>query len=109
MLLDRRNRIMTSAHHLTAIFFLAAISYGSFPALSETLPPESVRALAGRGDILALEEVLRRMQPPVDGEVIEVALKRENGRYLYKITALSSNGLYHEYLADAKTGASVKQ
>ncbi len=92
-------------HHIIAV--IAAILLSSGPALAETLPPESVRELVERGDILPLEEVLNRLQPAVDGDIIEVDLDRDGERYLYRIKALGQNGRYREYRADAKTGASA--
>jgi uncharacterized membrane protein YkoI len=80
---------------------------GSMPVLAETLPPENVRELVERGDILPLQEVLNRLQPAVDGDIIEVDLDRDGERYLYRIKALGPNGRYREYRADAKTGATA--
>lgn len=93
---------------LAAFCLLAAAMLAASPAPAETLPPEHAQVLAGRGAILPLAEVLRRMRPPVDGEIIEVALEREGSRYLYRIKALGHNGVYREYRADAENGASAK-
>ena len=63
--------------------------------------------LAGRGDILPLSEVTRRLA--IDGEIIGVVLHQEGGRYLYKIKVIGQGGQYRVYEADAKTGASAGQ
>ena len=76
-------------------------------ARAETLPAERALTLAEHGEILPLTEILNRLQPAVDGEIIEVALDRDGARYLYKIKALGRNGQYREYHVDARTGASV--
>jgi uncharacterized membrane protein YkoI len=96
-----------SRFHQFAIAFIAAGMFTGAPVRAETLPPESVRGLVERGDILPLEEVLCRLQPAIEGEIIEVNLDRDGERYLYRIKALGENGRYHEYRADAKTGASA--
>jgi uncharacterized membrane protein YkoI len=80
---------------------------GAISARAEALPAETARTLAEHGEILPLAEVLLRLRPAVNGDIIEVALDREGGRYLYKIKALDQNGQYREYRADARTGASV--
>jgi uncharacterized membrane protein YkoI len=79
---------------------------GAISARAEALPAETARTLAEHGEILPLAEVLLRLRPAVC-DIIEVALDREGGRYLYKIKALDQNGQYREYRADARTGASV--
>ncbi len=96
---------MTRAHSAVVLLLLlnAAGIAGSAGALAEALPPETARTLAAHGDILPLAEILNRAG--VDGEIIGVALHREDGRYLYKIKALSQDGRYREYQVDAKSGS----
>jgi uncharacterized membrane protein YkoI len=90
-----------------AIAVITAVMLAGPQALAETLPAGSARELVERGDILPLEEVLRRVQPAIEGEIIEVDLDRDGSRYMYRIKALGQNGRYREYRADAKTGASA--
>lgn len=66
------------------------------------LPPETAHALAQRGDILPLAEVLRRAG--FEGEILGVVLHRQDGRYLYKIKAIGLDGQYRELEADAQNG-----
>jgi uncharacterized membrane protein YkoI len=94
---------MTWAHSAVVLLLYAAAIAGSAGALAEALPHETARILAARGDILPLAEVLNRAG--VEGEIIGVALHREEGRYLYKIKALSQDGRYREYQVDAKSGS----
>jgi uncharacterized membrane protein YkoI len=100
---------MPRVQTLTALLVIAAAASGLAPARAETLPPEDVRVLVEHGDVLPLAEVLRRLDPAVDGEIIGVALDREGSRYLYKIKVLGLNGRYREYRADAKTGTSAPE
>jgi uncharacterized membrane protein YkoI len=81
----------------------AAAIAGGAQALAEALPPDTARTLTEHGDILPLAEVLTRAG--VEGDVIGVALHREDGRYLYKIKALGQGGQYREYQVDAKNGS----
>jgi hypothetical protein len=98
---------MTKVHPTAAILFAtAAIACGG-RALAEALPPEAAQMLAGRGDILPLAEVTRRLA--IDGEIIGVVLHKEGGRYLYKIKVIGQGGQYRVYEADAKTGTSSGQ
>ena len=86
---------------------LFAAIFGAISARAETLSVESALTLAEHGQILPLTEILNRLRPAVDGEIIEVALDRDGARYLYKIKALGQDGQYREYHVDARTGASV--
>ena len=98
---------MTRAHPAVAILLAAAAMACGTTALAEALPPETARTLAGRGDILPLAEVARRLA--IEGEIIGVALHLEGGRYLYKIKVIGQSGEYRMYEADAKTGNSAGQ
>jgi len=90
---------------MPCLLFVAIADY--MPARAETLPADSALTLAEHGEILPLSEVLLRLRPAVDGEIIDVALDRDGARYLYKIKALGQDGQYREYHVDARTGASV--
>lgn len=98
--------MITMRQILMPCLLFIAIS-DEIPARAETLPFESALTLAEHGEILPLTEILNRLQPAVDGEIIEVALDRDGHRYLYKIKALGQDGQYREYHVDAKTGASL--
>ena len=78
-----------------------AVMLGATPGWADSISPETARELVRRGDILSLREVLSRMRPTVEGEIIEVALETEGPRYLYRIKALGNDGRYREY----RTGA----
>lgn len=98
---------MTKVHPAAAFLLCAAvIPYGA-SARAEALTPEAARTLSGRGDILPLSEVTRRLA--IDGEIIGVVLHQEGGRYLYRIKVIGQGGQYRVYEADAKTGTSSGQ
>ena len=78
------------------------------PGWAETVSPDTARDLVRSGEILSLEDVLDRMRPGVEGEIIEVALEAERRRYLYRIKALGHDGRYRDYRVDATAGAAAK-
>lgn len=98
---------MTKVHPAAAFLLCAAVVHCGASARAEALTPEAARTLSGRGDILPLSEVTRRLA--IDGEIIGVVLHQEGGRYLYKIKVIGQGGQYREYEADAKTGTSSGQ
>ena len=98
--------MITMRQIIMPCLFLVAVP-DDMSARAETLPFESALTLAEHGQILPLTEILNRLRPAVDGEIIEVALDRDGARYLYKIKALGQDGQYREYHVDARTGVPV--
>ena len=98
---------MIKVHPAAAFLLCAAVIPCGASARAEALTPEAARTLSGRGDILPLSEVTRRLA--IDGEIIGVVLHMEGGRYLYRIKVIGQGGQYRVYEADAKTGASSGQ
>lgn len=89
------------------LFALAAGAIiGAPPAPAQPVPLEDARDLVRRGDILPLEDVLRRVQPVLDGDIVEASLEREKGGYLYRIKVLGRDGRYRDCRANAEAGAS---
>lgn len=77
------------------------------PVHAESLGPDRARDLVERGEILPLEELLRRIHTKVEGQIIEVELEQDDGDLLYEIKLLTPSGRYREFKADPKTGAIV--
>ena len=60
------------------------------------------RALAA-GEILTLEKILAAVERSFKGQVVEVELEREDGRWEYEIELLTSEGNVLELTYDAAT------
>ena len=78
-------------------------------ALADSIDANRVRALVERGEILSLEEILKRNEATLGGRVIEIELERKKDRYLYEIKVLAPNGRKREVKIDARTGAVVER
>ena len=78
-------------------------------AFADGLSPDRVRALVEKGEILPLEEILRRNQPDTSGRIIEIELEHKRGVYVYEIKVLRPDGRYRELKIDARTGAILGQ
>ncbi|MBN9265382.1 MAG: hypothetical protein BGN89_16330 [Alphaproteobacteria bacterium 64-6] len=78
-------------------------------ALADSIDANRVRALVERGEIMALEEILKRNEATLGGRVIEIELERKKDRYLYEIKVLAPNGRKREVKIDARTGAVVER
>jgi uncharacterized membrane protein YkoI len=79
------------------------------PGRADSVSPDRVRALVERGEILPLEEILKRNEPQIGGRIIEIELERKNDAYLYEIKILRPDGRYRELKIDARTGAVVRE
>ena len=60
------------------------------------------------GSILALPEVLARVSPQIDGEIIEIEFDTEHGGPVYEFKYVDRGGRVRELYADARTGVILK-
>lgn len=57
------------------------------------------------GEIVPLRDILSQAERDFDGEMIEVELEREDGRWIYEIKLLAPGGRVMELEYDARTKA----
>ena len=82
------------------------------PALADKdrdkkIAPEEIRALVTSGELMPLDEILRRNEAQIGGRVIDLHLERKRGAYIYDIKVLRSDGRYAKVEIDARTGMIV--
>lgn len=65
--------------------------------------------LRERGEILSLEELMRRLDLAQDTRILEIESEMEHGRAFYEIELLERGGRIRKILVDARTGAVVKE
>jgi len=104
---SRQNLAAAIALALLTLALLILALLAVTPGRAEPVSPDTARDLVRSGEILSLEEVLGRMRPGVEGEIIEVALEAERRRFLYRIKALGHDGRYRDYRVDATAGAAA--
>ncbi len=68
-----------------------------------------IRTLREHGDILPLEDILKRARNFVDGRVIETEMEIHQNRYIYEIEMLDQQGYVQELRFDAKTGEHITE
>ena len=70
---------------------------------------ERARELVKSGEIIALEQLLKKMADSGYGKfrLLEVELEREHGRLVYELELVDEKGLVRELLFDAKTGQAL--
>jgi len=97
----------TSARSLC--FALSLVLLGGGAAAGERDEAERVRAAVQAGEILPLPQLLERLQRSHPGQVLEIELEREDGRWIYEIKLLQAGGRLLKLEVDAKSGAVLKQ
>ncbi len=64
---------------------------------------ELARAAVERGEIRPLDEILAAARKAVPGEVVKLELKRDDGRWFYKLRILAAEGKRREVKVDASS------
>ncbi len=70
---------------------------------------ERARAALQAGEVLSLQAVLERVQLKHPGNVLEVELERENGRWVYELKLLQKGGNLLRLDVDARTAEVLKK
>lgn len=65
---------------------------------------DDAREAVEHGQALSLARILPLALRAVPGEVLEVELESEHGRYIYEIEILARNGRVRKVILDARTG-----
>ncbi len=66
---------------------------------------ERARQAVQAGQVLPLRTVLERLERAQPGQVMEVELERENGRWIYEVKLLQTDGRLVKLKLDAQTAA----
>ena len=69
---------------------------------------EEARRALEQGLVRPLEQIIVEARKHVEGDLIEVELERENGRYIYELEFIQPSGQIVELQLDAKTMAIVE-
>ena len=96
--------------------FLKAVAAVMF-TLAMVLPAQAgdsggqdrARRALESGEILPLREILQRVERATPGQVIEVELEREGGRWVYEIKLLATGGAIVELEVDARDGTVLRR
>lgn len=69
---------------------------------------DRARAAVRTGEALPLQEVLEKVQRSHPGELLEVELERESGRWVYELKLLQNDGSLLRLDVDAKTAGVLR-
>jgi hypothetical protein len=91
-----------------ALLVLALLAAGPAPAGDDRRDHERARAAVQSGQVLPLATLLQQLQRSHPGQVLEVELEREGGRWVYELRLLQPGGRVLKLELDAATGAVLK-
>jgi uncharacterized membrane protein YkoI len=91
---------MNPSRRLATLCLLASLSGAARPARGSEDADRARRALE-KGEIRPLDEVLRAAREAAPGDVVAVDLKHDEGRWLYKLRILGTDGKRRTVKVDA--------
>ena len=86
---------------------LAAILLISLPLAYADIGYIEARRLQESGEILSLQEILKKVQPSFPGKILEIELEKKGRSIIYEIEILGLDGIVREAYVDAKTGLTL--
>lgn len=99
-------------HAPALITLAAALALGAAsPAFADSDKKDdqaAARAALARGEILPLPRILTIAGARVPGDVLEVELETDHGKFIYDLKILARNGRVRDVEIDARTGAVLK-
>ncbi len=79
------------------------------PAAADARPDhERARAAVRAGEVMPLPQLLAQLQRSHPGQVLELELERDDGRWIYEVKLLQADGRLLELELDARTAQVLK-
>jgi len=93
---------MNQRRHIKALITVAAL-LGTAGVAADPHDHDRARAALERGEVRPIAEILAAVAADVPGDVVEVELERERGRWFYELKLIAPDGRVLEVLVDAAT------
>ncbi len=90
------------------LFCSLALLLAAAPAHADS-DQDRARAAVQAGQVLPLKTVLERLERDHPGQVLEVELEREDGRWVYEVKLLQAGGRLVKLELDADSGEVLKR
>lgn len=88
-----------------AILYVVVLSLSAAnAAFGQQHEPRDIQAAVRRGEVLPLPRILDLAQKRVPGEVLEVELEKDGGKFVYEVKMLTPDGRVREVTIDAHSG-----
>jgi len=95
---------VTAAGFALAILAATALQPTVAQASDDRARASEVRQLRDSGKIMPMEDILARSRAAQPGQVVEVELDREDGRYVYEVKIIDDTDKVHKLEIDAASG-----
>jgi uncharacterized membrane protein YkoI len=92
-----------------SVVAVALLGLAGLAARAGEADHERARAAVRAGEVLPLPTLLERLQGSYPGQVLELELERDDGRWIYEIKLLQPGGQVLKLEVDARTAAVLKQ
>ena len=102
------DRPLRFASGIAAVITAAAL-LGAAGALADPPDHDRARAALERGEVRPMTEVLAAVALEVPGDVVEVELEREHGRWVYELKVIATDGRMREVLVDAASATVLRR
>ncbi|MCX8146438.1 MAG: PepSY domain-containing protein [Azovibrio sp.] len=94
---------------IPGVLALALAVAPAAPVRADAADHEQARQALAAGEILPLRQILDRVEKSHPGQVLEVELERESGRWVYELKLLRPDGALSKLKLDAGSGALLQQ
>lgn len=91
-----------------ALLLALALAAGPAPA-DDARDHDRARQALEAGEILPLRTILERVERDHPGQVLEIELERDDGRWIYEIKLLRAGGAVNKLKVDAADGRVLEQ
>jgi len=95
--------LLAAARRVLALSLLLAL-HGAAPAGGDARDHERARAAVQAGEVMPLPQLLQKLQRSHPGQVLELELEREDGRWIYEVKLLQAQGRLLKLAVDASSG-----
>ncbi len=102
------SQIVRSQIVRSALAVVLAMLLASLPARADS-EHDRARAAVQAGKVLPLMTLLQRLEREQPGQVLEVELEQDDGRWIYEIKLLQQGGRLVKLEVDAATGAVLRR
>ena len=104
-------RFVSSAAPLLGLGLALGLVFGLAPTAraSDDHDHEQAQRAVQAGEVLPLRSVLERLEREHPGQVLDVELERDDGRWIYEIKLLQPDGRRIKLELDARTGALMQR
>ena len=93
---------------VASLFCSLALLLATAPAHADS-DQDRARAAVQAGQVLPLKAVLERLEREHPGQVLEVELERDDGRWVYEVKLLQAGGRLVKLELDAGSGEVLKR